>query len=311
MNRYAMLRISLCLAVSAGLTVLLWACQSEYQDTLAPAAPMAENLHFARGDAGGTIADIDVAGEAAAPVAGAVDVKSSEAAATERYVIKNARFAIKVDDFSAALGKIRTFTEEKGGFVFRASQAREQNEDLSGTIVLKLPQQHYNDMMQFLNGLGKGYELTEEAEDVSDNIMDIDVRLNNSRALEKRILAILEQQAGKITEVLEAERELARVREKIESLEGQKAGLMNRVRYSTFTVNLFAGTSKSVEIRTWYGPLLQDLRDLGRMLASSLGTLLKVIVGIVPWLLALWFVSRWWRRRKQKRALRNTIINKE
>jgi len=286
------------------------ACQSESYDMAVPASPMAESLQFARGDVGG-MAEMDISGKAATAVDEQANNGTAANTTPERYVVKNARFALKVDNFAAALGKIRSYTEEKGGFVFRSSQAREQNEDLSGTIVLKLPQQHYNDMIKFLTDLGKVYELTEEAEDVSDNIMDIDVRLNNSRALEKRILSILEEQAGKITEVLEAERELARVREKIESLDGQKAGLINKVKYSTFTVNLFAGTSKSVEIRTWYGPLLQDIRDLGRMLASSLGTLLKVIVGVVPWLFVLWILSRWWKKRKNKKAIKNTITLNE
>jgi len=270
------------------------------QETFDQAPQSAENIYYAqseRFDGGG-------GGMAQGTVKNMVMPESS------RQVIRGARVAVKVSDYTEARKKIKQFAEENGGFVFRSSQQREKNDDLSGTIVVKIPQEHYNAALEFFSALGKVYELTEEAEDVSDNVADLGLRIKNSRKLEERILAILADQTGSISDVLEAERELARVRERIEKLEGQKNGILKRVKYATFTLNLFVSSSKSVEIRTWYGPLLQDLRELGFVLTSSLGALLKVLVGVLPWLLLI-FVGLRWRRRYKLRKSQSASTDKK
>jgi hypothetical protein len=63
---------------------------------------------------------------------------------------------------------------------------------------------------------------------------------------------------GKLEDVLDAERELARVREEIESMEGQRVLMEHRVDYATIEVQLreeyrekFHSPSSGVTTRLW------------------------------------------------------------
>ncbi len=219
---------------------------------------------------------------------------------SERHVIRRARLSIKVDDFKAAQASVRTATTELGGFVARNEQRRENSGADSGTLIVKIPVERYNDALTRFRELGKIYELSEQADDATDRVSDLDARLRNAKQLEARILAILRDQTGTIADIIEAERELAAARQRIEELSGRAENLKRQVRYAVFTLHLFVSGSRDVDARSWYGPLMQDLRDLGFVIAGSLGALITVIVAAIPWLLALGALRRWWRKRKAK-----------
>jgi len=58
-------------------------------------------------------------------------------------------------------------------------------------------------------------------------------RLKNSRATEQRLVDILRQRPGKVSEVLEVEQEIARVRGEIEQMEADRKSLETRVQFAT------------------------------------------------------------------------------
>jgi hypothetical protein len=235
----------------------------------------------------------------AAPEGGlADDQPDAPAPGRAQDVIYEARLTVQVDDFVKAQDAIRVKVETAGGFVARNEQRGESADKLSGTMILKVPASQYAALLTDLRALGRVFELSENAEDVSDQLIDLDARLSNARKLEQRILTLLDEKTGHIREIIEAERELAQIRTQIEELDGNQKRLRQRVALATVTVNLFVSGSKDLEARTWYGPLLQDLRDLGFVLAASIGALVTIIVAILPWLILLWLLRRWWKRRK-------------
>jgi Domain of unknown function (DUF4349) len=63
-------------------------------------------------------------------------------------------------------------------------------------------------------------------------------RLKNSRETELRLQTILTQRTGKIGDVLEVEREIARVRGEIEQLEAEQKSLEHRVEFATVDLSL-------------------------------------------------------------------------
>ena len=101
--------------------------------------------------------------------------------------------------------------------------------------------------------------------------------------------------------MIEAERELARIRQRIEDITGRVRGLRVKTDYATFTLHLFITRSREAEARTWWGPLWQDLRDLGFVVAGSLGALVTFVVAVIPWIFALWFLAQFLRRRAARR----------
>ena len=66
----------------------------------------------------------------------------------------------------------------------------------------------------------------------------LQARLKSARATEQRLIELLGTRTGKLEDVLEAERELARIRGEIEGMQGQSAILVHRVNYATVQVDL-------------------------------------------------------------------------
>jgi hypothetical protein len=76
------------------------------------------------------------------------------------------------------------------------------------------------------------------AQDVGEEYVDLTARAVNARRLEERLLDILGTRTGKLQDVLSVERELARVREEIERIDGRLRYLKTRASLSTLSVAL-------------------------------------------------------------------------
>ena len=94
------------------------------------------------------------------------------------------------------------------------------------------------DALARLRQIGQVVEDTQGSEDVTDQIVDLDARMNSARATEKRLTELLANRTGKLSDVLEVERELTRVRLDIERLDAEKTNVGRRVSYATIGVTI-------------------------------------------------------------------------
>ena len=92
--------------------------------------------------------------------------------------------------------------------------------------------------------------------------MDLDARLASARATEKRLTELLANRTGRLSDVLDVERELARVRLDIERLDAEKTNIGRRVTYATI------GYGDLVLPREWR--LLAPLEGLAGILMCGL-----------------------------------------
>ena len=86
--------------------------------------------------------------------------------------------------------------------------------------------------------LGDLKNQTLATEDVTKAYVDTDARLRNSRLIEKRLVDLLETNAGRVADLLEVEKELGRVREQIEQLQGELKFMDIQVQFATVTISL-------------------------------------------------------------------------
>jgi hypothetical protein len=73
------------------------------------------------------------------------------------------------------------------------------------------------------------------AEDVTDQYVDLELRLRNAQAVRARLEKLLE--TASVRDAVEIHKELARVTEEIERLEGKLKLLRDRIAFSTITVS--------------------------------------------------------------------------
>ena len=67
---------------------------------------------------------------------------------------------------------------------------------------------------------------------------DTDARLKNARVMEQRLIDMLKTKTGKVSDLLQVEKELGRVREEIEKMQGELKYRDSQVQFATVTISL-------------------------------------------------------------------------
>jgi hypothetical protein len=165
------------------------------------------------------------------------DVADSDPAS--RLIIRTGQASIEVDSLESSMAELRRLVQRVGGFVADASVQSGRTQNRSATLQLKVPAARFDDLTEGLRPLGRLQFVTVNAEDVSEEFVDLTARMANSHRLEERLVELLRTRTGKLQDVLTVERELARVREEIERMEGRLRFLKNSAQLSTLAVTLY------------------------------------------------------------------------
>lgn len=128
-------------------------------------------------------------------------------------------------------------------------------------------------------------EVTErrvEREDKTLQVVDVEARLKNLVELRDRLRTLLVNRSGPLKDVLETERELARVQSDLDSMTAQRQTLANE----TEKILLYAEyrPEPSITETGAMQPLAEAWHGAGRAFAESLSAALLFIVQIIPWL---------------------------
>ena len=145
---------------------------------------------------------------------------------------------VATGDFERIRPAVDRILQSVGGFVgdITAYDRPGSARSLRGT--LRIPSTQFSAALAQLRALGRVTEDSQNAEDVTATVVDLDVRLANGRVTEKRLSQVLLNRTGSVTDVLEVEREVARVRTEIEQLEAQRTQLDRRIEYGTVTLEI-------------------------------------------------------------------------
>jgi Domain of unknown function (DUF4349) len=179
--------------------------------------------------------------EAATVMNSETQPSSAETPASElanRKLIRNATVQLEIVSFDDAVQKITAFATEEHGYVATTSSQKQANGKLQGEIVVKVLPENLNRFLQKIRGLGELKNQTLGTEDVTKAYFDTDARLNNARVMEQRLIEMLKTKTGKVSDLLQVEKELARVREDIEKMQGELKHWDSQVQFATVTISL-------------------------------------------------------------------------
>src|SRR5690606_993665 len=173
-----------------------------------------------------------------ADVAPAEDAADPQAATpVARKLIYTATVHLVVKDFGATDSKIQSLTESVGGFIAEFREDRTYGDRRAGRWVVRIPTARFQEFLDQVVTFGVPETRQIDAQDVTEEYVDLEARSANKKKLEQRILDLLENQTGEIKDVIAVETELARVREEIERMEGRLRYLANRVELTTITIS--------------------------------------------------------------------------
>jgi Domain of unknown function (DUF4349) len=153
-------------------------------------------------------------------------------ASQERSMVRTARLELTASDVPAVAGRVRAIAAGVGGFV-----ASEQSLDRSATFTLRIPAPRLDEVMTQLSGEGTVTTRTEQADDVTDQLADLDGRVQTAKASVARVRALLDK-ATTVGDVVMIESELTQREAELESLTKRLAAVTGRVALSTLTVRL-------------------------------------------------------------------------
>ena len=159
-------------------------------------------------------------------------------ASVERKIIYTASMEVIVEQFDGVESKLNELVKKYGGFVASANLGRMSGEHRSGSWTIRIPVKHYEEFLSATGDIGVPTSRTENASDVTEEFVDIDARIKNKKRLEARILELLDRPDDKIQHVIEVEKELARVREEIERMEGRMRYLKDKTSLTTITITI-------------------------------------------------------------------------
>ncbi|MDZ4762424.1 MAG: DUF4349 domain-containing protein [Alphaproteobacteria bacterium] len=143
------------------------------------------------------------------------------------------------------------------------------------------------------------------SEDLTVQLIDTSARLNSAKTLRDRLQELLRDRPGKLGELLEIERELARVQAEIDSTESILAAMRLRVAMSSVTLS-YQARYDAVSESIWR-PLGDAFGSFVPSIVGSLAAVVMFTAMALPWLLIVaglvWFIvwlTRWVRRRPRR-----------
>lgn len=132
-----------------------------------------------------------------------------------------------------------------------------------------------------------------EGEDLSKNIVDTEARLRARTVLRDRLMEVLRNRKGTVSELVAAERGVAQVNEEIDQATSWLAEMRGRVAYSNMTISYESGKPATGGFAE---PIRSAWNSLGGIFGTMISLLIVILAVLVPLGLLGWLGHRIWRR---------------
>src|SRR5215472_12860926 len=170
-------------------------------------------------------------------------------------ILRTAQLTMVTPNLDKARADMDKILQRYGGYIGELTTSSPAEAARKLTATLRVPGKQLDAALADLKKLGRVESESQSGQDVTAQYVDLEARLSNSRKGEQRLLELLQQRTGKLSDVLEVETELSRVREQIERMEGERRLL-----------------SKQVQFATVNATVTEEFKAPARALPQSLGT---------------------------------------
>jgi len=161
-------------------------------------------------------------------------------ARTDRSIIRTGTVELRVDNYERSRSNLTALVASQGGYVGESTHQVHESGAAAwteGRVVLRVPAENFSTTMDAIEREGEVRASRTATQDVTEQVVDLEARLENLRA-ERERLRTLYQQANDTEDVLAVERRLSEVQTEIERTEAELQNIQRRVAYSTVTVEL-------------------------------------------------------------------------
>lgn len=294
------------LAVLA-LVIALPACSKSEQSAGAPAAESVAEQSADRSVAAPATAEGGTgAAKAGAQGSSAVPAAQIPVSIPKIAYVYDFGYRLAAGDIPALQRKHADLCEKQGPTVCRIldmKQSGAEGDYASGSLALAVAAPRaraFGVQLGKLAGESGGEEVSSSiaGEDLSKQIVDTQARLRARTVLRDRLMEVLQNRQGSVSELVEAERAVAQVNEEIDEAQSWLAEMQGRVDYSRVNLSYNSGSPAG---GGFMEPIRGAVGSIGMILGLVIATLIVVLTIGIP-LLLVGLGVRWvWRKlRKPK-----------
>lgn len=222
---------------------------------------------------------------------------------TKRMIIKTGTMGIEVEKYDDAASRVNDIVKKYGGYVSNTTSSQNSSGKKQGTLTLKVPADKYEALVSETGTLGKVMTQNINANDVTEQYVDLEARLKTQKELEQRLIKLLAEKTARLTDVVEVEQKLASVRQVIESIDGKMRYMRNQSEMSTLTLSLYEPailtTSSGGGFFYELGQSVKKgLRGFTDILAGMITIFIALLPVIILGVIIYWIIRRIIKKRK-------------
>jgi hypothetical protein len=228
---------------------------------------------------------------------------SESTANIEKKIIKTAYLSIEVSNYQKSRNLIDSTLKAFNAYIVSENLQNTESQ-ISNSINIRVPANQFEKLMANLSKIAKKVDYQNiETQDVTEEYIDVQTRLNNNRKVEQTYLKLLKR-TNSIEDILKIQQKLGEIRTDIESTEGRLKYLNHQVSYSSINLNVY----QTIEYRY----VSEKLPSFFQRFVKAMDTGWKGIVAFLLFLVRFWPLwliiaagwygwKYWVRLRKQRR----------
>ncbi len=156
----------------------------------------------------------------------------------DRKIIKTGEIRFQCSNPVDTRNRIDAAIKKSRGYVSKENSYNYE-ERIEQRIVIRVPAENFDKLTAEISAGAKELDSKHiEARDVTEEYLDIEVRIKIKKETENRYLELLAR-AKTVPDILAIEKQIGELRTEIESIEGRLKYLRDRVSFSTLTVNFY------------------------------------------------------------------------
>jgi hypothetical protein len=211
------------------------------------------------GDGAAAAAPAPVASAAAGTAPGGRSAAGTTARlAPASSIIYTAQLTVRADNVSSAAAQATQIAEGVGGYVSSETMSADPDHpsEATASVELKIPVASYPVTLgQLASRLGTQLSLQQQAQDVTQQVADVNSQVTSDEAAIAQLRALLSH-AGSVGDLLSVQNQINEEESSLESMQSQQRALSHETSYATVTLSLLGPKAKPLVHRPKAPPSL-------------------------------------------------------
>jgi Domain of unknown function (DUF4349)/Putative zinc-finger len=198
-------------------------------------------------------------------------------------IVRTAELSVITKEFDKSRASLEAILNRHRGYLGQLQAGGNTGSGRTLTATLRVPADQLDAALNEVKTLGRVVSESQSGEDVTSQYVDLQARLANARNTEARLIDLLRNRTGRLSDVLDAERELDRVRGEIEQMEAERKSMASQVSYATLNATI----SEDYQAQLQVVPPSTSTR-LGNAAVEGYRSMVDGVVSLILFLLSSW-----------------------